>query len=299
VNFDLNKIIGLLKGKLESWLESTASMLPNFFVAALVLAVFYMIAKFTKPFLRKVLSRISTREVINNLFVSVINFSIIGIGLFISLDILHLDKAVTSLLAGAGIVGLAIGFAFQDISANFIAGTLIAVRRPITIGDIIDSNGFFGTVEEIDLRKTIIRTFQGLHVIIPNKDVFQNPLTNYTKTSDRRIDLSVGISYAENLEKAEKITKEAILGLDAILPNKDVMFSYEEFGDSSINFKVMFWIEYKDEPAYLAARSEAIKKIKSAYDAHDITIPFPIRTLDFGIKGGKTINEMPLKINKE
>lgn len=262
MKINLNELLNILTGKLENWLESFIAMLPNLVASVLVMALFILLARLVRPFLVRILNKVSDKAVINNLFVSLLYVGIICIGIFVSLEILNLDKAVTSLLAGAGIVGLAIGFAFQDISANFIAGTMIAIRRPITIGDIIDTQGFFGTVEEIDLRKTVVRTFQGLHVIIPNKDVFQNPVTNYTKTNDRRIDLDVGVSYGEDLERVEKITREAIENLDARLKDKDVLFSYKEFGDSSINFQVMFWIEYPGEPGYLTARNEAIKKSK-------------------------------------
>ena len=131
-------------------------------------------------------------------------------------------------------------------------------------------------------------------MIIPNREVLQNPVTNYTKTHDRRVDLEVGVSYGDDLEKVKEITLNAVRKLENLLPDKEVQLYYKEFGDSSINFVVMFWIRYLDESKFLAARSSAIMNIKKAYNENDITIPFPIRTLDFGIKGGEKLSDMSL-----
>jgi len=298
VHFSLDKAVDILVDKLESWLTALTSMLPNFIVAVLVILTFYFLASVLKLTSKRLFNRFSEKSAINNLFSTIIYIITLGIGLIMALNVLQLQQTVTSILAGAGIIGLALGFAFQDITANFISGILMAFRKPIKVGDIIRTKDFLGTVEEIDLRVTIIRTFQGLHVIIPNKDVFQSPVTNYTKTYNRRIDLEVGISYAEDLEKVREVTLNAVSNLPYLLPGKDVNVYYNEFGDSSINFTVMFWIHYPDEPGYLNARSEAIIAIKKAYDKHDITIPFPIRTLDFGIKGGEKLAEMKLNVDQ-
>ena len=266
-------------------------MLPNMVVAVLVLFLFFFLARIAKSISRKVLQKVSDKEAINNLFATIIYLLVLGLGLIMALNVLKLQQTVSSILAGAGIIGLAVGFAFQDITANFISGILLAFRKPIQVGDIVRVQDFIGKVEKIDLRVTVIRTFQGLHVIIPNKDVLQQPLTNFTKTSDRRIDLEVGVSYAEDLDFVEKVAIEAVAKLPYILPGKEVKLFYNEFGDSSINFTIMVWIEYPDEPGYLQAKSDVIKAIKSAFDENNITIPFPIRTLDFGIKGGEKLNQ--------
>ena len=274
-------------------------MLPNILVAILIFVIFYLIARLGRSISSKLLNRLSDKVAINNLFATLLKMIIIGIGLVISLNVLHLQQTVTSLLAGAGIIGLAIGFAFQDISANFISGILLAFRKPIRVGDIISSQGYTGIVESIDMRVTVIKTFQGLHVIIPNKDVFQTPVTNYTKTLERRIDLEVGVSYGENLRHVKEITLEALEKLDFILPDKPPKLMYQEFGDSSINFTMMVWVHYSNQHDFLEARSELIMTIKDAFDKNDITIPFPIRTLDFGIKGGERLSEMKLNIVPE
>ncbi len=296
MNINIKKAIDIVANKLDDWIENSIAMLPNLIVAVLVLLLFFLFARIIRLVSRKVLNRLSDRGSINNLITSILYIATLSIGLIISLNVLHLQQTVTSLLAGAGIIGLALGFAFQDISANFISGILIAFRQPIKVGDIINTKGYTGIVEKIDLRVTIIRTFQGLHVLVPNKDVFQTPVTNFTKTNERRIDLEVGISYGEDLEKVKKIAVDAVSDLPYLLPGKDVNLYYQEFGDSSINFVIMIWVHYPDEPGYLKARSDVIMAMKKAFNENDITIPFPIRTLDFGIKGGKTISDMKLNI---
>jgi len=299
MNFNIEKAFSIVAEKLNNWLENTIVMLPNVIVAFLVLILFYLLARFIRLITRRILNRISDRGSINNLVASIIYIITLSIGLIISLNVLHLQQTVTSLLAGAGIVGLAIGFAFQDISANFIAGVMMAFKQPIKVGDIISTGGYTGIVEEIDLRVTIIKTFQGLHVLIPNKDVFQTPVTNYTKTYERRIDLEVGISYGEDLERVRKITIEAVERMPFLLEDQEVNLYYKEFGDSSINFIIMVWVHYPNEPGFLKARSELIIAIKKAFDKNGITIPFPIRTLDFGIKGGEKLSEMKLNMYNE
>ncbi len=292
MSFNIAKAWTLVTGKIESWLEMLTSMLPNMVVAVLALLFFYILARVIRKIVSRVFGRFSDSEALNSVVSTTVYVLVIIIGLMAALNVLKLQQTVSSLLAGAGIIGLALGFAFQDIAANFMSGILIAYRKPILVGDIIETNGYMGKVEKINLRVTILRTFQGLHVIIPNKEVFQQPLTNYTKTNERRIDLEVGVSYADDLEKVKRVTEEAIGSLSYLQKDRDVKLYYEAFGDSSINFKVVFWIDYPDDPGFLTARSEAIMAIKKAYDENDITIPFPIRTLDFGIKGGKELSQM-------
>ena len=296
MEFNLQRALRIVLDKLESWLETLTAMLPNLVVAVLILVIFYFLARLTRLIANRLLDRFSDKGAINNLFSTLFYLITLGVGLIIALNVLRLEQTVTSLLAGAGIIGLALGFAFQDITANFISGILIAFRKPIQVGDIIQSRDFMGTVEKIDLRVTVIRTFQGLHVIIPNREIFQNPVTNYTKTYDRRIDLEVGVSYGEDLQRVKDVTLKAMHDMPGLLPDKEAKLFYTGFGESSINFVLMLWIHYPDEPGYLEARSEAIMRVKKAFDKNGITIPFPIRTLDFGIKGGKSISDMSLSL---
>jgi small conductance mechanosensitive channel len=252
------------------------------------------LAKAGQKLFVKVFNRSSNNQALENLFSTIIYYAILGLGLFIILGILKLDKAVTSLLAGVGVIGLALGFAFQDIAANFVSGIMLAFRKPFAIGDIVKLSDFMGTVSRTNLRVTVVETWQGQEVYIPNKDVLSSPIVNYSILGERRIDLAVGVSYADSLEQVQEIIEKTLKGLEGVIRHDDMIFTYYEFGDSSINFEIKFWIKYPKNPSYLEMRSKAIKAIKKAFDEEGITIPFPIRTLDFGIKGGQTLSEMQI-----
>lgn len=289
---EIEGMYDLITGKLENWLSTTIEMLPNLAMALLVLIVFYVLAKFIKKFVGRILSKVTHNQTVTGLAQTVLGVLVIGIGVFFALSILNLDGTVTSLLAGAGIIGLALGFAFQDIAANFISGILLSVRHPFGIGDIIDTNGYFGEVKKLNLRNTIIRTPQGQIIYVPNKAVYENPLNNYTKHHERRIDLTCGVSYGDDLEKAKKVAIEAVSSIDSRDQSKEVEFFYNEFGDSSINFVIRFWVDFRKLPDFWAPQSDAIMALKKGFDENDIMIPYPIRTLDFGIRGGEKLSSM-------
>ncbi len=283
--------------KLEGWLDTFISMLPNMAVTLLLLIIFLVLAKFGSKLFRKLFYKASNNEALGNLFSTVIYATILSIGFFIMLGVLGLDKAVTSLLAGIGVIGLALGFAFQDIAANFVSGIILAFRRPCKIGDIIEVKDIMGKVTRTNLRVTIVETFQGQEVHIPNKDILQGALYNFSVLEKRRIDIAVGVSYGEDLEKVEEVVLSAIKNMEGVIDHDKIVFDYSEFDSSSINFNIRFWIEYPGQLGYFTMRSKAIKTIKSTFDEHGITIPFPIRTLDFGIKGGQKLSQMKLNMN--
>lgn len=199
------------------------------------------------------------------------------------------------MLAGAGIIGLALAFAFQDITANFMSGIFLSIRRPVHEGDIVKIKDYMGKVAEINLRDTVLLTFQGQKVIIPNNDVLQNPIENFSLLGKRRMDLTVGVSYGDDLEKVKQVTLDAVKAIPGLTTDETTFF-YEEFANSSINFQLRLWVATPEQPDYLRVRSEAVIRIKKAYDEAGITIPFPSRTLDFGIKGGQPLSDIPLKI---
>ncbi len=285
-------LLGRLLDKLESWLTALVDMLPNLAVAALTVVAASFAAKWIGRSVHRVLSRVVHSEQIAGLLGKLAYLAVIAGGLFAALSILQLEKTVTSLLAGVGIVGLALGFAFQDIAANFVSGVLMAVRRPFSVGDLVKISDFFGRVDKVDLRATRLTKLSGETVIIPNKDVFQNAIENFTDTKCRRVDIEVGVSYGDDLEHAREVALDAVSSLSERDTSRDVELFYTGFGASSVDFTLRFWIVDADQQPYLSARSAAILAIKRAFDDAGITIPFPIRTLDFGIVGGAPLTEM-------
>lgn len=286
------KYYDLIVKKIEHWSENFVSMLPNFILSVLALLLFIFIAKFIRKIFLKIMYRAINKRELSRLLAKILYIIVITIGAFVALSVLNLEKTVTSLLAGAGIIGLALGFAFQDIATNFISGFLMAARRPFAVGDVIRAGDHRGVVKKLNIRTTTITSFQGQEIIIPNKDLFQNVLINDSTNKQKRIDLGVGVSYGEDLERVRNITIEAVKNIPGRNKDKEISFVYEAFGSSSINFIIMIWIDFDSELNYLKSQSEAIIAIKKAFDENDIMIPFPIRTLDFGIKGGEKLNTM-------
>jgi len=282
----------IITDKIGSWAHQVIAMLPNFVIATLILIFFYLVARLVASIVAKTMSRFSRNVALTNLIVSLSRIVIMTVALFIALGVLDLQKTVTSLLAGVGIAGLAIGFAFKDTIANFFSGIYITIKSTVNVGDIVQFGDHYGTVNSIGLRAVKMFTFQGQEVVIPNRLIFEDIYVHYTINRERRIDLNVGISYGEDLQRVEDITLEAIKSIDYLKKGKPIDFYYQEFGNSSINFVVRYWVDFYRQTDYLRALSDGIKRIKAAYDKNDITIPFPIRTLDFGIKGGKTLGEV-------
>ncbi|MGM0576533.1 MAG: mechanosensitive ion channel family protein [Myxococcota bacterium] len=269
--------------KLWGWAEGFIGMLPNLAVAIVVMILFGLVARGVQNLVEKGMARLSKSPEVSRLFAKGAQISVLVAGLFIVLGILQLEKTVTSLLAGVGIVGLALGFAFQDIAANFASGVLMAFRRPFVEGDLIETNDFFGTVKRVDLRNTLIRRPEGQDVIIPNKDVFQNAIINYSADPDRRVDLKCGCHYDDDLEAVRDVAVRSLEPVAEALGKGAVEFFFEEFGDSSIHFVVRFWILRPQQNHYMHAMSEAVIALKKGFDEAGITIPFPIRTLDFDV----------------
>jgi small conductance mechanosensitive channel len=278
--------------EINEWADSIINGLPNLTAAFFALILFIILARIMKSVTVRVLDRVSNSNPVNRLSANAIAFVISSAGIIVALGIMNLDTTVTSLLTGAGIVGLGISFAFQDVIANTFSGILIAIQKPFQSGDYIESNDIYGIVKRIGLRQVEIKGLDGQDVWIPARQVLQNVFKNYTKTTVRRVVIETGISYGDDLRKVKEVTLGAIKKVNGIKPDEPTNFYYTNFGDSSINFMTFFWIDFVHETDYLQAVSDAIILIKDAYDENDITITFPIRTLDFGIKGGETFKDM-------
>ncbi|GFD94212.1 hypothetical protein KUL156_58600 [Alteromonas sp. KUL156] len=288
----VDEVYKLLSEKLESWVEGGITLLPNIVVAFLIAILFGIVAKVIGNVVGKLMRRTFESRQIAGLLTSIIKAIILVAGIFIALDFVGLKGTVTSLLAGAGIVGLAVGFAFQDMTENFIAGVAMGIRKPFDIGDVIEAEGVFGNVKEINLRNTLVETFYGQLEVIPNKILFRNILTNYSYLGYRRIEVPVGISYADDIEQAAKVITEAMNTKDYVIKKEETAVYAESFGDSSINLLLWFWIRYPGDPGFMVVRHDAISTVKTVLEENDILIPFPIRTLDFNAKGGDKLDAM-------
>jgi small conductance mechanosensitive channel len=280
------------------WLNLVILQIPNFILAAVVCTIAYLVSGYVKKLAVKGFRRFTSNKTVLELTGSLATAIFGVLVLFIALGILNLGETINKILATAGVLGLAIGLALQEPMNNLFSGVFMSVRDLFNIGDLVETNGFFGTITKIDLRATTLKLPTGQLVTIPNKDVIQSPLTNYTEAKIRRVEISCGVSYGEDLDFVERVAVDAMAEVEEVLSDEPIDLVFEEFGGSSINFKLRFWMDISGQRDFLLMRSNAIKALKAAFDEHDIMIPFPIRTLDFGIKGGVPIDEMITQENQ-
>jgi small conductance mechanosensitive channel len=185
---------------------------------------------------------------------------------------------VTAFLAGLGIVGFTVGFALQDVMKNFAAGVILLVQQPFRVGDVISVLDFDGTVKAIDLRSTELMTLDGRVVILPNADVLNHAIVNYTLSKRRRIEVVVGVAYDSDPAQVRAVALDAIRTIPGAQTDPAPMALLELFNASSIDVKVLFWVE-TEQISPLAAKDAAIAQIHAAFAEHKIEIPFPIQTV--------------------
>jgi len=289
MNF-LSEGLNKLFDKLEGWGTGLIKMLPNLIIAIFVVLIFYGLSKWGYKLTRRILKKTYFNESLEHLLSSTCGILIFIIGIILALAVLDLQKTVFSMLAGVGVIGLALGFAFQDLAANFMSGIMLAVRSPLNIGDIIEINGTTGKVIKVRLRETLIRNFNGQNIYIPNKDFTTNELINYSKFGKRRIEIEVGIGYEDDPQQGVKIVKSALEKVDGILSNPQPEVYVNNLGASSVNIIAYGWISFP-KTNFFKAKSEATIAVKTELENSNFNIPFPIRT----IKIPENANLNPLK----
>lgn len=276
---DFSQAADLVYTDLLNWTRAAIRFIPKIGIAILLLLAFTFLSRWVSRWIVRGADRFSDNLSLINLTGAVVRVAVMAVGLFVALGVLGLDKALTSLLAGAGVIALAVGFAFQDLTTNFISGTMIALARPIQVGDTIETNGFTGEVLDVKLRSIVLNNGAGQTVEIPSKDVFQKPITNFSRIGKRRIELVAGVSYLDDLAKAQQVAQAAVRQLPFVLTNQAVDLHYRNFGDNTIQFILWFWINpAQTSPA--TALSEAIKAVKQAFDQQQILIVFAGHTFD-------------------
>ena len=281
----LSEAYNLLITKLEVWFNAIVSNIPNLILAIVVLVAAYFIAKYVKKYVTKFVAKKVQQNSITNMIGTLSSVVVVLAGLFLALGILNLSKTLTSLLAGAGVAGLAIGLALQGTLSNTFAGVVLSFRKKIQIGHWVETNGYSGEVIDINLKDFTIKEADNNMVIIPNKIILENPMKNYTLTTKMRVFLECGVGYESDLDHVEKLTKQTVCDtFDQIEKPEDVEFYYTEYGGSSINYLCRFWIDAENALEKMKSKSKAIIEIKKAYDKENINIPFPIRTLQFDNK---------------
>lgn len=295
---DINSAIERLLEKLNHWFSGLIAMLPNLLLASLILVFGLYLAKYLRNLADRRIRKFFPTITLADLSINLIYVFSVGVVVFSALKVLKLDSTIMTALGAAGILGVGLAFAFQDIAANFISGVFLAFSKPFKVGELISTNGLEGFVVEVKLRDSLIRTHQGHMISIPNRLLMQNPLVNYTRYGKRRADITGGISFADDLEKVREVAVKALREVPNVIA-EDTTFFFEELGESSVNFKIRIWVDSDQFGTYLQFINDVIITLTKAFQANDITIPFPIRTLDFDMKGGEKLSEVELHVVEE
>ncbi len=292
---DISNLFPILK----KWDETALHFLPKVLLAVIVLLLFIALAKIIYRYSvrNSAKTRLQKKQVDVAKFVStVIYIALISVGVILSLEILGLESMLTKLLAGAGIIGIIAGFAFKDIASNLFAGLLLNMQKPFKDDDWVTLDGKYGSILKIGWITTSIKSISGQEIYVPNQLIYNSTFTNYSTFNQRRIILKTGVSYGDDLDKVKQVTLEEIQQVKAFLAIPGPDFYFTEIGSYSYNFEVRFWINFINQTDYLEAMSEAIMRIKKRFEQENISIAYPVQSLDFGVKGGVNIFDKPIEL---
>ena len=274
--------------KLQGWVEGFIQMLPNLLLALVIVIFFWFLSHWVHKTMLQIFEKTDFNKSLEGLIANCCRVAVFLAGVVFALAALQLQKTVFSLLAGVGVIGLALGFAFQDLAANFISGIMLAVRSPLHIDDVIKINDVMGTVIDVRLRDTLVRNFDGQDVFIPNKDFTANKFTNYSTFGRRKIRIDVGIGYENDASKGTKVVLEALKKVPNILQDPAPEAYVSSLGDSSVNIFGHVWFTYPGG-SYFQVQHDAIVTVKKELEAAGFNIPFPIRTLDLNVGTKETL----------
>ena len=261
---------------LQQLLYDFLAFLPNFVTALIIFIASLYIAGLLSKLVKRALEQRKTANAFSAVLIKITRYTLIGFGAFTALQ--QVGFNLTAFLTGIGILGFTLGFALQDVGKNFVSGLLLLLEQPFDQGDDIKVDDIFGTVIKIDLRTTEIQTYSGQVVTIPNGDVFNKPITNYSRLPRRRMDMSVGVAYGTDLELARKAAFEALEAVPGVLQEPPPFVIFNEFGPSSINLTAYCWVDLK-ETGYFRTQDALVTGIDAAFRRNGIKIPFPIRTV--------------------
>lgn len=283
---DINKTFRLLIDKLQSWFDATILIMPNLILAVLILLLFIGFAKLSKKLIDKLLANVRTGENVKGIIKSIVSITIYLAGAFSALEVLGLEKTVTSILAGAGLIGLAISLAFQNIAANVISGVIISFRRPFEVGDYIQcSDHVFGKVSKINIPNTVLLTDEGQYTTVPNKEIWEKNITNFSKSGLREIEIKLGISLDSDLKQVLALSEETISPLPFVKDKSNIDIFYTQINSYCVDLSINFWISFKEPKDYELHKSDAIVAIAKTFSDNGIKIAHPISQVQYQSSG--------------
>ena len=255
---------------LDSLQESLIGWGPNILAAAAILVVGWFGSKIARSLVRRSLGRARVDETLVR-FVSSITY-VAAMILVVVATLGRLGVNTTSFAAVIAAAGLAVGLAFQSTLSNFAAGVLLIVLRPFRVGDYVEVAGVSGSVEEVQIFTTVLKTPDAKRVIVGNGAVMNSSITNYSANPERRVDMVFGIAYKEDIERARRIIARILSDHEAVLSDPEPKVAVLELADSSVKFAVRPWTK---TPDYWTVYFEVTERIKTTFDAEGISIPFP------------------------
>jgi small-conductance mechanosensitive channel len=254
--------------------------IPYFVASIIVILIFWFLSIVFKKIVHKLLGSRSRHQNLVKVFQRVGGALIFFIGFMIAMVIAVPGFTPAKLIGALGIGSVAIGFAFKDIFQNLLSGILLLISEPFRIGDQIVSGDYEGTVEDIKIRATTIRTYDGRQVVIPNSDLYSSALTVNTAYKQRRLQVAVGIGYEDDIEAAKAEIIKALDKIESVSKKATPSVIATGFGGSSIDLMVRWFIEDGTQANKVASIHQVIVGIKNSLDAAGVNIPFPIRTID-------------------
>ncbi len=277
----MEKFIDPLLEQLDSMWIGFVQALPMLGIAIVVLFITSYIAKFVAMVAKRTSDKTSIRP---SLQILLIRFSKLGVwivGVLVAGAVIFPTLTPDKILGALGLGTLAIGFAFQDIFENFMAGIMIMLRKEMRIGDYVEVEGEIeGMVEQINMRDTFIRQTDGQLVMVPNAILFKNPLIVRTQRATRRFEITMGVGYDTDLDVAKKLMIDALKEIDVINEKREPEVFAKEFNSSSIDFTVRWWADPKPRDMHVS-RDEVVRALKRTLDKAGIEIPFPQSVVTF------------------
>lgn len=261
-------------------LQQMISRIPYLVIASLVFVIFWVLSIFFKKAVTRILGSRKHHQNLVTVFRRVGSALILFLGFMVAMIIAVPSFTPGKLIGALGIGSVAIGFAFKDIFQNLLSGILLLLSEPFRIGDQIISGNFEGTVEDIQIRATTIRTYDGRKVVIPNSQLYTSPMTVNTAYSQRRLEFDVGIGYENNIIDAQQVILSVLKAAPTVSKLAEPSVIATALADSSVVLRVRWFIDDGTQTNRVASINEVIILVKEALEKANISIPFPVTTLD-------------------
>jgi len=261
-----------LAAQVTTWVtEKGLDFAVSLVIACAILLVGWLVIKLVDSVVRKALMRGKAKQTLFVNFVcSVVSKACWAILLIMVAG--RLGVNVAPLIAGLGVTGFILGFAFQETLGNFASGMMIAINEPFKVGDFVDAAGHSGTILEVNMMATVMKTPDNKRIVIPNKSVWGGPIVNYNTLGLRRVDLQVGIDYGEDVTKAVGIIRDTVAAVPGVLQDPAPMVAVASLNDSAVQINVRPWAKSGD---YWSVAAATLVAVKTELEKAGVKIPFP------------------------